>query len=172
MSSQTVVPALVVTLFLATGCDNSEPASPSTDLPALAQAPATGNDNKLVFPVDEDLPSVDCGGGEILDVHQDGWIQVRVFPQPNNRNAELDVFHLVATFTNSAGETFVFNEVGPDHYYFEDLPDGDFIVATIGRIGGAGVIGRIVINLTTGEVEFVAGKEFAGVEALACEALT
>jgi hypothetical protein len=169
MLSPTLVPAVVATLFLATGCNNSELASPSTDRPALAQVPATGNDNKLVIPIDEDLPSTDCGGGEILDVHQDGWIQVRIFPQPNNRNAELDVFHLVTTFTNSAGETFVFNEVGPDHYYFEA---GDLFVATIGRIGGAGVIGRILINLTTDEVEFVAGKQFAGVEALACEALT
>jgi hypothetical protein len=81
---------------------------------------------------------------------------------------ELDVFHSATTFTNSAGKTYVFHDVGPDHYYMDG---GDLIVESSGRLGG-GLIGRVVTNLTTGEVLFVAGKEFAGVESLACAALT
>jgi hypothetical protein len=37
---------------------------------------------------------------------------------------------------------------------------------------GSGVIGHVVVNLDTGEVELVAGKEFGTAAALACEALT
>ena len=169
MPDRILATAFLGTLFLVTGCENSTPVSQSTDSPALAQAPAPGNGNKLVFPVDEDLPSADCGGGEILDGHLDGWVQVRSFGQPSNRNVELDIFHLVHTYTNSAGETFAFRDVGPDHYYIED---GNVIVAVTGRSSGSGVIGHVLINLTTGEVEFVAGKEFGSVEALACQALT
>jgi hypothetical protein len=142
---------------------------PTPGLGAFAEAPATGNGHKLVFPIDEDDPSVDCGGGQILEAHLQGWIQVRVFDRPGSRNLELDVFHLVVTFTNSAGETYAFHDVGPDRYYVEG---GNLvIVASSGRLGG-GLIGHIVTNLTTGEVELVAGKQFAGVETLACEALT
>jgi hypothetical protein len=169
MPNRILTTAFLGTLFLVTGCENSAPLSQSTDSPALAKAPATGNDNKLVIPVDEDLPSADCGGGEILAGHLDGWVQVRFFGQPSNRNVELDIFHLIHTYTNSAGETFVFRDVGPDQFYIED---GNLIVATTGRSSGSGVIGHVLINLTTGEVEFVAGKEFGSVEALACEALT
>jgi hypothetical protein len=168
MVSRTLATAFVATLFLVTGCENSDPAAPSADTPAFAQDPAAGNGNKLVFSLDEDF-TVECGGGEILDVHAEGWLQIRVFPQPSNPNVQLNVFHSVLTFTNSAGETFTFNDLGPDRYF---LDDGIFSVAVVGRIGGAGLIGRFVINLETGEVEFVAGKEFGGVIALACEALT
>jgi hypothetical protein len=163
-----VVPTLVGTLFLVTGCENSEPASPSTGTPTFAQGgPATGNGNKEVVLIDERFP-VECPGGEILEVHLSGWFQARLFPQPNNRNAQLTVFHQIITFTNTAGETFVFTEVGPDHAFFED---GILYVAVVGRLGG-GLIGRLVFNPETGEDVFVAGKEFEGVEALACEALT
>ncbi len=75
----------------------------------------------------------------------------------------------MATYTNSAGETFVFHDVGPDHYYLEN---GDLIVAITGRSTGSGVIGHVVVNLTTGEVQLIAGKGFGSVDALACEALT
>jgi hypothetical protein len=169
MACRTAVPAIVGTLFLAIGCQDPASVSPPADPPIFAEAPATGNGNKLVFPVDEDLPSVECEGGDFLEEHQDGWVQIREF-KPGNRNVELDVFHLVTTFTNSAGETFVFRDVGPDHFYLED---GNLIVvASSGRLGGFGLFGRVVFNLTTGEVEFVAGKQFGGAEALACEALT
>jgi hypothetical protein len=84
-------------------------------------------------------------------------------------NLELNVFHLVFTFTNAEGETFVSNDVGPDRVYEKK---GQVFIAITGRAGGSGVIGHVVLNLTTGEVELVAGKEFGSHEALACEALT
>jgi hypothetical protein len=167
-------PALTL-LYCATalagcGSDNgSGPAGPSPAPAAFAETPATGNGQKLVIPVDAVLPSVDCGGGQVLQAHIHGWIQVRVFDQTGSRNVELDVFHNVITFTNLAGETYAWHDVGPDHYYLDR--DGNLIVASSGRIGG-GLIGHVVTNLTTGEVEFVAGKEFPGVESLACAALT
>jgi hypothetical protein len=171
MLRRIVVPTLVVTLFLATGCENSEPASPSTDTPAFAKgAPATGNGNKEVILIDEDLERLECPGGEFLDVHQTGWIQIRLFSQTDKRNVQLDIYHLNTTWTNSAGETFVFGDRGPDHYYFDD---GILYVSIAGRAGGeTGLLGRMVINTETGEVVFIAGNEFGGAEARACEALT
>ena len=158
---------IVGALFLLTACQDPASVSQATDTPAFAQAPATGNGHKLVFPIDED-DTIDCGAGELLDVHFEGWIQVRLFDEPVKRTVELDVYHVVGTFMNAAGETYKFNDAGPDRFYLEG---GNLIVASSGRIGG-GLIGHRVINLTTGETEFIAGKEFAGVEALACEALS
>jgi hypothetical protein len=58
--------------------------------------------------------------------------------------------------------------VGPDHYYVDR---GNLIVTITGRSSASGVIGHVVLNLDTGEVELVAGKEFGTTDALACEAL-
>jgi len=167
MYRRTLVTALAGTLWLVTGCHTPEPVSPLQDRPVFAQVPAAGNGNKLVFPFAFDLQA-DCNG-EILANKVVGWVQVRVFDQPKNRNIELDVFHSVATYTNSAGETFVFHDVGPDHYYLED---GNLIVAITGRSTGSGVIGHVVVNLSTGEVELIAGSAFGTVDAIACAALT
>jgi hypothetical protein len=157
----------VGTLFLVTGCQSSESVSPSTDNPVLAQAPATGNGNKFVIPVDEQVP-VDCNG-EQLTGNLTGWFQGRLFRQPNP-NVELDVFHFLWTFTNSAGETFRFHDVGPNRVHF-DSQTGELILELTGRVGGA-VIGHLRVNLDTGEEEFIAGKDAGELEALACEALT
>jgi hypothetical protein len=170
ISSLTVVLLAVPvgTLFLVTGCQSSESVSPSTDNLVLARAPATGNDNKFVIPVNEELP-VDCDG-EQLAGNLTGWFQGRFFPQPSNPNAELDVFHFLWTFTNSAGETFSFHDVGPNRVHF-DFDTGEFILELTGRVAGA-VIGHLRVNLDTGEVEFIAGKDVGELNALACEALT
>ena len=154
-------------LFLLAACQDPASVSQPTDAPALAQAPATGNGQKFVLPIDEE-DVVNCGPGQILTVHFFGWIQFRVFDEPVKRNVELDVFHVAGIYTNTAGKTYRFNDVGPDHYY---LDDGNLIIAASGRIGG-GNIGHVVTNLTTGETVFVAGKEFESADALACEALT
>ena len=168
MLRRTVLGSLAGVLLTATGCDNPGPVSPTTHEPAHAKAPADGNGNKLVFSIDETFP-VNCGDEELV-AHAVGWFQVRLFKGAGNRNVELDVFHLVQTFTNLAGESFAFRDVGPDHYYFDD--EGNLIVTVTGRSTGSGVIGHVVIDLTTGEVKFVAGKDFGSAEALACEALT
>jgi hypothetical protein len=161
--------AALAALALACEQASTAPQPAGSDTPALAQAPATGNSHKFVELIDEDAAAVDCGAGDFLALHFSGWIQFRVFDEPVKRNVELDIFHVVGTYTNTAGETFVFRDVGPDHYYLED---GNLIVEACGRQGGRGLIGHIVINITTGETELVAGKEFAGADALACEALT
>jgi hypothetical protein len=169
MRGQSVLVTLAGTLWLVAGCEGPASVSSPNDTPEFARVPADGHGHKLVFPIDQDLAPVDCGGGVVLDAHVKGWIQVRVFDQTGSRNVELDVFHNVITFTNPAGETYAWHDVGPDHYYLDR--DGNLIVESSGRLGG-GLIGRVVTNLTTGEVLFVAGKEFAGVESLACAALT
>jgi hypothetical protein len=163
--------ALLCSAVALAGCGaDGGSAEPSPPPAAFAEAPATGNGHKLVIPIDEDEPNIDCGGGEILELHIEGWIQVRTFPEGTNRNVELDMFHLVLKYTNTAGKTFTFQDAGPDHYYIDK--NGNLIVASSGRLNG-GLIGHIVTNLTTGEVPLVAGKEFAGgSDALACEALT
>jgi hypothetical protein len=160
---------LVGALFLLSACQEPTSVSQRIESTAFARAPATGNGQKFVELIDEDAPPVDCGAGEILDLHFTGWIQFRVFDEPVTRNVELDVFHVIGTYTNTAGESFVFRDVGPDRYYLEGA---NLIVAASGRQGGRGLIGHIVINITTGETELVAGKEFPGADASACEALT
>jgi hypothetical protein len=165
MRGPTLIRALVGTFFLVTACDNPEPVSPSIGDPVFA--PADGNGNKEVVQVDEDF-TVNCDGGEILDANTSGWFQVRSF-NPPNRNLELAVFHAVISYTNSAGETFTFRDVGPDRLYMDN---GNLIIAITGRSTGSGVIGHFVFNISTGEVELVAGIEFGNVDDLACAALT
>jgi hypothetical protein len=166
MLRQRIAGALLGTLLVG-GCENP-PVSPSTNQPALAQAPADGNDNKTVLTFDVDFP-IGCNGGETLLANFAGWTQILLFQQPSNPNVELNVFHAVLTVSNAAGETFVFHDVGPDHYY---LDGGNLIVTVTGRSTASGVIGHVVFNLSTGQVELEAGLEFGNVDDLACEALT
>src|SRR5215210_9008014 len=112
--------ALLFSAAALTGCvgeGGPTPAEPSSPPATFARAPATGNGHKLVFQIDEDLASVDCGGGEVLQAHIRGWIQVHLFDRPGSRTVERDVFHNVITFTNPAGKAYAWHDVGPDHYY-------------------------------------------------------
>jgi hypothetical protein len=162
--------AALAALALACEQASTAPQPADSDTPALARTPATGNGPKVVELIDEDGAAIDCGAGDVLALHFSGWVQFRVFDEPVKRNVELDIFHVIGTYTNSAGDTFVFRDVGPDHFYLD--ADGNLIVAASGRQGARGLIGHIVINITTGETGLVAGKQFAGVDASACEALT
>ena len=75
--------ALLSSAVALAGCDaegGSAPVEPSSAPAAFAEAPATGNGHKLVIPIDEDEPNINCGGGDILELHIKGWIQVRTFP--------------------------------------------------------------------------------------------
>lgn len=166
---QTLAPVFAGALLLVTSCDSPEPISPTSETPAFAGVPASGNDNKFVVVFDENF-SLDCDG-EQLAVDFTGWLQGRIFPQASNPNIELDVFHSLFTFTNTAGETFTFRDVGPNHAKI-DFDTGVVTVELSGRISG-GVIGHLVFNTSTGEVDFIAGNvELAARDALACEALT
>ncbi|MBW3553145.1 MAG: hypothetical protein KY466_06535 [Gemmatimonadetes bacterium] len=171
MIRQGLTTVLVGTIFIASGCADRDPLSPvSSDEPLFAQTPADGNGNKEVIPIDFFIPDwTICESGEPLDLKVNGWVQVRFFDQPDNRNIQLTAVQLVVTYSNSAGETFVWHEVGVDRVYFDQ--NGDLIVSSTGRIGPAGLIGHLILNLTTGAVER-AGKEFGSNNALACDALT
>jgi len=156
-------------------CGSESFQASSDPIAVQAQSPAGGNGNKLVIPLDFGFP-VSCGS-ETIAFHLVGWVQIRTFDQPNNRNVELDVFHGVLTYTNSAGQTFVWHDVGPDHYYLDK--NGDLIVTVTGTSTASGnlernqiVIGHVRINLTTQQVEFVAGNQRGTIDALACAALT
>jgi hypothetical protein len=146
----------------------------SSPLFAAGGIPADGNGNKLVFSWDFDSP-VDCGG-TILTLNNKGRVQIKDLGSSNNRNVGLEVYHIVLTYTNAAGDTWVWHDVGPDHYYV----DGDELFVTIsGRSTASGnidrdeiVTGHVVLNLTTGEVVHVAGRNRGKVDDLACNALT
>jgi hypothetical protein len=146
------------------------PAAPPGRTALATQAPADGNGNKELQTLDFDVPA-SCPNGTELTLHVEGWVQLRVFPQPNNSRVELDVFHVVHTWSNSAGETFVDREIGPDRYYI-DRDTGHLILASTGKLSFAGVTGQIVTDLITGEVLFVTGPGFPDHLALACAALT
>jgi len=155
-------------LYLALGCTNSEPTAPLTAARAsFAALPADGNGNKAIFSVDF-TDAVSCPDGTDLTRHVTGWVQERVFNQAGNRHVVLDVNHIDFIFTNSAGRSYVWQEVGPDLFWIEN---GDLMVASTGRVGGV-VIGLFKRNLTTGELVQLAGKEVPPRFILACEALT
>src|SRR4051794_10607433 len=157
------------------GCsDQTSPMAPASaggGSVVTTQAPADGNGSKQVNTLNFDVPTpFTCPNGEELNLHVEGWTQVRVFSGDNSR-MELEVFHVVHTWSNSAGETFVDREIGPDRYYI-DKNTGHLILASTGKLSFAGVMGQIVTDLTTGEVLFVTGPGFPDHLALACAALT
>jgi hypothetical protein len=175
---------LVGTLVVLSACGD-ESFSATTDQPIAisrgqprawrAETPADGNGNKLVIPIDVSFP-VSCGT-QTISFNLKAWVQLRTFNQPGNRNVELDVFHGVLTYTNSTGQTFVWHDVGPDHYYIDK--NGDLILTVTGPSTASGnldrnqiVVGHVRMNLTTQEVEFVAGKQVGNIDELACAALT
>ena len=162
---RTFVIAFSLLLPFTAGCKTDASLSPGTDSPSFAPA---SNENKSVFVIDE-TSTVTCpGSGLVLTRHDEGWVQARTFGE-GNKNVALDVFHNSITFTDPEGGTFVFRDVGPDHYYMDE--QGNLIIAITGRSTGSGVIGHVVINLTTAETLLVAGNEFGLVNDLACEAL-
>ncbi len=177
MSIMRLVPVLLGVAFVL-GCDGPGPLSPvSGDQLSLNKGgvPSDGNGNKAVFEFDINTP-VTCSSGEVINRNDFGWAQYRVFGPPNNRNVLLGIFHDVITYTNADGDTFVWRDVGADRYYIDD---GHLFVSITGRSTASGninrdeiVVGHCVLNLTTGEVVFLAGNEFGNLDDLACDALT
>ena len=161
MLSRSVLTAVVV-LPVIVGCESRAPVSPSNESPSFAPSPSPSKDVVLV---DDDF-RIRCPGGDILEGHLGGFFQVM---GESGGNLALNIFHLVFTFTNEEGETFVFNDVGPDRVY---VKNGEIFIAITGRSTATGIIGHVVQNLTTGETVLEAGKEFAPLEEQACEALT
>jgi hypothetical protein len=161
----------------AVGCsDQTSPIAPASKagggIVASVEAPADGNGTKEVITLSGDAPDpFTCPNGEELILHVEGWIQLRFFPEPNNPHVELDNFHVVHTWSNSAGDTFVDQEILAEHYYF-DRTTGDLILAFTGKLSFLGIVGRLVIDLDTDEVLFVTGPGFPDHLARACAALT
>jgi hypothetical protein len=162
--------AAVLAATAAVGCGDAV-TSESRDQPAFLGVPADGNGNKQVIPLDFEIADfATCPNGEALDIRGDGWIQVRLFTQEANPRVELDVAHVLHTWTNSAGETFVDREIGPDRYYLD--AGGNLILSITGLGSAFGSIGQLVINLTTGEIVFSTGPGFPDHLEAACDALS
>jgi hypothetical protein len=162
----------VPAICLGSACTSSEPLSPLTvGQPAFQQAPAAGQAKEIIA-VDVELPGlIACANGTSLDVHVIGWIQLHA---PTRADRAVTNYHLIFTFSNAAGETYVWQNVNSDHLYFDR--NGDLIVAVTGRHGvsdplHSGVIGRLVINLTNGTVVSDSGQNTDAGER-ACAALT
>ena len=157
------------------GCSDqtslTAPASPGGTTTLSTQAPASGNGRKEVIPINVDVPAAaSCPNGAELNLNVQGWIQLRFYSGDNNR-VELDNFHVVHTWSNSAGETFVDREILAEHYYI-DKETGHLILAFTGKLSFLGIIGKLVIDIDTDEVLFVTGPGFPDHLAQACAALT
>jgi len=171
--SKCVIILLALFSLAMVSCDK-QPVEPVPGNQSLLKGPSDGNGNKEVFEWD-DTYDVTCASGEVLTVHEVGWAQFKVFGPPNNKNVELGIFHIVLTYSNSAGDQFVYRDVGPDRVYVE----GDEIfVAISGRSSASGNpnrdeinIGHMVLNMTTGEVVLIAGRGLGSLEDLACDTL-
>jgi hypothetical protein len=166
-------PLLLLLYFglLTAGCDSanlSDVTEPNHGTDVLSKGvPANGNGNMAVDSFDE-YWDLDCGAGKILNIHLTGWAQFKVF-NAENRQTELDVWHISLAYSNSSGETFVWKDRGPDHYYVD--ANGDVIMTVTGRSSYTGVVGHVVYNLSTGEIELVAGNDYGPIDDLACESL-
>jgi hypothetical protein len=168
MTQRFLTTVAVGALYVGLGCTNREPLSPlAIGSPVFEQAPADGSGNKDIFTLDAQFPDfTTCAGGATLDLRIVGWIQTRNVSQvpqailPGNFNF---------IYSNAAGETYVWHQVSAQRVYFDET--GSLVVQVAGRLGYDGNIGRLVVNLTTGEVQSLTGKEVFA-EDLACAALT
>lgn len=110
-----------------------------------------------------------CGTEIAVDLS--GHVIILVFTDRNGDFVrELDVFEIQGTFTNAeTGETTTIVDAGPD---IVTVKDDTLFVAITGRsVSGSGVIGRVVVNLETGEAVFVAGKKLGDFGANLCAEL-
>jgi hypothetical protein len=168
MTQRFLTPLVVGALYVGLGCTNSEPLSPLiTDSMVFQQTPATGNGNKDVLTIDQQLPDfTTCAGGATLSLRIVGWIQTRIVSEVP-QVIQPASFRFI--YSNAAGDTYVWHQVATQRFYLDE--SGNLVMQVAGRLGYDGNIGRLVINLTTGEVESVSGKEVFA-EDLACAALT
>lgn len=144
---------------------------------ALAQAPADGNGNKTIIPLMATVTGLDlCGTGDLLDVEFDGYLSVK--ESRGNRHVYHLVAHLIVTFTNSDGDTYVWQDVGGEFLSIDK--DGNFVLAKTGRIpnaldvpvGDLSVIGRSVVINFDNETLTTSGQVGPDLPTLACAALT
>ena len=178
-NKQILSPLLILLMLIMYSCSNElfdEPTGSESfynEQISLKGTPANGNGNKVVMDFDFSY-TIDCSS-ETLSVNVNGWGQFMVFGQPKNPNVDLGVFHVVITYTNPAGETWIWRDVGIDHQYMED---GELFVSIVGRSTASGnidrdeiVVGHVVLNLDTGETVFTAGRELGVLDDMACDML-
>lgn len=168
MTQQIRTPILLAALGFGLGCTNAEPLSPLTvKQPVFERGPADGNGNKNVLLVDLVLPAfTTCPNGAILDLRVVGWEQERHI---DHLPMGVLPFHFNFIYSNAAGQTYVWQQTGVQRFYRGE--NGDTMLSVGGRVGYDATTGHMVIDITTGEVVSVTGKQtFA--EDLACAALT
>lgn len=96
---------------------------------------------------------------------------VMVFTDRNGDfKRELDIYASMDTLLNASGGSVTLHDVGPDVFWLSR--DGSLLTAAIGRsLTGSGYIGRVVVNLDTGEQLLAAGKNLGSLEHQICEPL-
>ena len=112
--------------------------------------------------------------GVPISVEADGKVIVIVLDKPGTRGVlEINAYEFHALVTNlSTGATTTIVDAGPDLLSI-DRVTGHLLVAITGRsTTGSGVIGRVVIDLETGEVLSVSGNELGDPEDAICAEVT
>jgi hypothetical protein len=113
----------------------------------------------------------ECGFDVIADF--EGTVTVHTFDRATGRGKiQIDKYWIRDTFTRvSTGKTITLNDVGPDLWSYS--PEGVLMIALTGRsLTGSGVIGRVVINTETGDVEHMAGKPVGSLAEQVCPMLS
>jgi hypothetical protein len=132
---------------------------------AVAGAAAAARPEKTVISFDDpaleaevaaDLTAA-CGAPIAVDLS--GKVEIIVFDKSQQAGVtEVDAYETRATFTNTdTGATTSLVDAGPDLLKY-DAKTGRVVLAITGRsLTGSGVVGRVVVDLDTGEILSVAG---------------
>jgi hypothetical protein len=114
------------------------------------------DDPELEAAIAKDLTAA-CGTPVAVDLS--GKVEIIVLDKTTSAGAiEINAFETRGTFTNiETGATASLVDAGPDLLKY-DPKSGHVVVAITGRsLTGSGVVGRVVVDLDTGEVLSVAG---------------
>jgi hypothetical protein len=148
-------------------------------LVALVASPVwAAKPTKMVFDLAD--PTFDAGVSADVSAYCDlnimyvssGTVTVHVhFGNDGSFIREIHKWQEHDTYTNlDTGATITVHDVGPDIYWVGK--DGDFYQAIIGRgSSSTGIIGRVVFDLSTGEVVSMAGKDVGFIFDNVCAAL-
>ncbi len=112
----------------------------------------------------------ECGFPVAADI--EGRVTLHVFLDRDGEwQREIDKWWIRDTFTNvETGASILLKDVGPDVIRVDR--QGRLTVAITGRsLTGSGVIGRVVIDIDTGEVLHVAGKDVGSMPDQVCAAI-